>query len=163
MNKITFFLLLVIGMISSCTDDDPKSSCINPDVYQIPEFSTVVSSSEELSNDIDSLTYWVCNGGKLTLTGTGNLILVDSGGVVIIEGKQNEAFNLGGGSLTLNGGDNEVWLNGESKTYVYGFENQLYYYRVGQLFEYGDETYIEEICSNVTIDYSKAPVDGCVD
>ncbi len=163
MNKNYFFLLLTVGLISSCADDEKiKSSCIDPDVYKLPEFSTVVVN-EEITNEEDSGTYWVCNGGKLTLSGTDNLILVDSGGVVIIDGKQNEAFNLGGGSLTLNGGDNEVWLNGESKTYVYGFENQLYYYRVGQLFEYGDGTYIEEICANVEVDYSKAPADGCVD
>lgn len=160
MNKITLFLVLTLGMISSCSDDETFENCISPDVYKIPGFSKVIVS-EEITSDQDSLTYWVCNGGTLNLMGNNNLILVDSGAVVIIDGVRNEAFNLGGGSLTLNGGDNEAWLNGESRTYVYGFENQLYYYRVAQLIERGEGTYLEELCANVEVDYSTGPADGC--
>lgn len=155
-------LLLVIALLSltACLDHNPDPSCIKPDVFKVPSFATVIAN-QAVTSEEDSGTYWVCNGGQLTLTGTDNLILVDSGGILIIDGIQNEAFNLDGGKITLNGGDNEVWLNGASKTYVYGFENQLYYYRVAQVFEYGDGTYVDDICGNVEVDFSNAPTEGC--
>lgn len=161
MSKSICALFGLCLLISSCNlDDEPKASCIDPDIFELPSFATVISQDTVMSAE-DSGTYWVCNGGNLTLSGTDNLILVDSGGVVIIEGVKNEAFNLGGGTLRLPGGENEVWLNGESKTFVTGFENQLYYYRIGELNERGEGTYIDELCANVEVDYRLAPPEGC--
>ena len=156
--SLLFFAILLLA--TACRwKEDPEPSCKNPEVFKIPAFATVVSNEEEIENGDNSGTYRVCAGGKLTLSGTDNLVLVDSGGVLVLNGLQNEAFILGGAHATVNGKDNELWLNGESTTYVYGFENQMYYYRIAYLHDFGDGTYVEELCANVEVDDSDAPID----
>ncbi|MFK7807457.1 MAG: hypothetical protein AB8F74_06585, partial [Saprospiraceae bacterium] len=93
-------LSLVTSLLSltACLDHDPDPSCIKPDTFKVQSFATVISN-ESVTNEEDSGTYWVCNGGELTLTGTDNLVLVDSAGVVIIARHKNEAFNLDGGKI----------------------------------------------------------------
>jgi hypothetical protein len=157
--SILFFLSVAILSYACKIKEDPKKLCVEPELFELAAFTTVVADT--IANAEDSGTYWVCNGGILTLSGKNNLVLVDSGAVVVIDGSENEIVNLEGGLLTLNGKENEAWLNGESKTYVYGYENQLYYYWVGQLYEYGNDTSVDDLCENVEVDFRQAPSEGC--
>ena len=155
-----FFILIALMMTSCRPDDDPAASCTDGGIFRLAATAQVIRNSI-VDDEADDGLFWVCSGGELTLSGTGNIVLVDNGGKLTINGDENEAFNLDGGVMILNGDENEVWLNGDSKTTVYGTENLLYYYRIGQLIEYGKHTYVEDLCGNVEVDFSLAPEEGC--
>ncbi len=162
MTKLTAFtgLVFCLLLMTACAaDDEPAASCTEAGIYEIPASSIVVTTAIE--NDTDNGTYWVCNGGSLTLSGSFNRVLVDAGGLLTINGNENIAYVLGNAEIVINGDDQTVWLNGESKTTVYGANNFLYYYKTGVLLEYGSITKVEDLCGNVELDYSTAPEQGC--
>jgi len=71
------------------------------------------------------------------------------------------AYVLGEAEIISNGDDQMLWLNGDSKATIYGTGNYLNYYRTGMLLDYGTGTVVDDLCGNVELDFSKAPVGGC--
>ncbi len=163
MTKFNQLLLLSLSLLffSACVaDDDPRPSCSEAGIYEVPANSIVIDSV--VASDASNLTYWVCEGGVLSLSGSFNTVLVSKGGLLELNGNDNMAYVLGEGEVVSNGNDQMLWLNGDSKATIYGNENYLNYYRTGLLLEYGQLTVVDDLCGNVELDFSKAPDVGCI-
>jgi len=160
LNQLIFLSLTALLFTACVADDEPAPSCSEAGIFEVPPNSIVVN--EVLDSDVSNTTFWVCDGGALSLSGSFNTVLVSKGGYLELNGNDNMAYVLGEAEVVSNGNDQMLWLNGDSKATIRGNDNYLNYYRTGMLLEYGQRTVVDDLCGNVELDFSKAPEGGCV-
>lgn len=158
-NQLLWVSLSLLFFTACVADDEPEPSCSEAGIFEVPAISMIVDSL--LISDANNGTFWVCDGGVLSLSGSFNTVLVSKGGFLELNGNDNMAYVLGEAEVVSNGDDQMLWLNGDSKATINGDGNYLNYYRTGMLLEYGERTVVDDLCGNVELDFSKAPGGGC--
>ncbi len=149
------------SMTSSILDDDPlpAEDC----TYTVPSNSNVVTTTFNFFNH--NRRFWVCDGGNVTLRSSLHKVLVENGGIVRSEGDRTETYVKSGGTVIVDDGEQNIIFaeDGANVTILSGLCNIVFAGAGASFVDNGTETISGELtCGPLDIDYSTAPIAGCM-
>lgn len=148
-------------MTTTLADDDtqPIEDC----TYTVPSNIGVVTNTFSYLNHNGK--FWVCETGILRLKSNNNLALVESGGVVRAERDNNTIYVKSGGTALVQGGDQNVIYaeDGAIVTVESGVCNSIFASSGAIYTDNGSGTTTSDLsCAPLDIDYTSAPMSGCL-